>query len=510
MGLATIQSRACVGIDSPLVNVEVHIGNGLPQFNIVGLPEASVREARDRVRSAIINSGFDFPSSRITVNLAPADLPKEGGRFDLAIALGILQAAGCIDIVKSDSQEFVAELALSGELRPVSGEIPVCLAATNVGHQLFIAQQGLIAAKKVPGSEVYGLQHLQQLCAFLQGKIEQPTSEATIENIIALPNYPDFLDVIGQTQAKRALEIAASGGHHLLFIGPPGSGKTMLASRMPSILPSLTKLQAIEVAALYSLTEHRRAEQDWYVPPFRAPHHSASPAALIGGGTIPRPGEISLAHHGVLFLDEMAEAPRQVLDHLRQPLESGKVHISRARAQVEFPAQFQFLAAMNPSPCGHMSGTKLRSNPLQIQRYLSKISGPLLDRFDLSVEVSVPDTAFFKAHLQKPDPNWSSANIRARVVAARRQQLTRSCKLNAHLSGSELQTFAPLSESLMLLFERANQKLELSLRAQHRVWRVARTIADIGLSDTIEREHLLEALNFRAMDKLLKLAFSSS
>lgn len=496
MSLAVVYSRASLGVAAPLVTVEVHLSNGLPAFNIVGLPETSVKESRDRVRSALLNGNFEFPARRITVNLAPADLPKEGGRFDLAIALGILAASQQIPAKSLLDHEFLGELALTGELRSVLGVLPAVLACRDAGRTLVVARENGGEAALISDARVRCAHQLLAVTAWLSGQLELPFPEPGEE----LPSEegPDLLDVIGQAQAKRALEIAAAGSHHLLFIGPPGTGKSMLASRLPGILPPLSEAEAQESAAIHSIGgQHRR---NWHRRPFRTPHHSASAVALVGGGSDPRPGEISLAHNGVLFLDELPEFERKVLDNLREPLETGHITISRAARQVDFPARFQLVAAMNPSPCGHYGDGQTRSTPDQILRYLGRLSGPFLDRFDLTVEVPLLPRGSLSGPAQRGE---CSAAVRDRVMIARERMLARSGKLNHRLDSREIEDICRLSQQDADFLEGAIQKLGLSIRAWHRLLRVARTIADLAGDEAIERRHLVEALGYRAMDRLL-------
>ncbi len=420
MSLAVVYTRATIGVQAPLVCVEVHISNGLPGLTLVGLPETTVKEARDRVRSALINSGFTFPAKRITVNLAPADLPKEGGRYDLPIALAILAASAQIPAEKLTDHEFLGELALSGALRGVNGAIPAALAAVKDGRQLILATDNNQEMALIPDGKALVAGHLLDICAFLrENKTLSPIIPAITEE--SHDTTVDLQEVIGQQQAKRALEIAAAGGHNLLLIGPPGTGKTMLASRLNSLLPPMTDEEALETASVFSLLHLNTPFPQWRMRPFRAPHHSASMAALIGGGSFPRPGEISLAHNGVLFLDELPEFERRVLDSLREPLESGEIVISRANAKVCFPARVQLIAAMNPSPTGHWQGAYSRTPPQQILRYLAKLSGPFLDRFDLSIEVPLlpPGVLRLQKKLRRKQQNCQIACVKCTTAAIR-------------------------------------------------------------------------------------------
>jgi magnesium chelatase family protein len=496
MSLAIIYSRAKLGINAPLVTVEVHLSNGLPGLSIVGLPETAVKESKDRVRSAILNSHLEFPARRITVNLAPADLPKEGGRFDLPIALGILAASGQIPQQGLNRYEFLGELALSGELRAISAALPAALASGDAGRALIISEDNASEAALSSITKVFGSRSLLQVCAHLHER------EALFQTQAEIPNTDskmlDLRDVKGQMHAKRALEVAASGGHNLLFYGPPGTGKTMLASRLPGILPILEEREMLDVAAVYSVATqtHNRA---WHQRPFRAPHHTASAIALVGGGSNPKPGEISLAHAGVLFLDELPEFSRHVLEVLREPLESGEVRISRARAQTSYPARFQLVAAMNPCPCGYhgSGGDRCRCTADQIRRYRDRISGPLLDRIDLHVSVPL----LRRGELQSAREGDSSADISARVSLTRARQITRQGKCNQQLEAADMEKVCVLGESDKALLEHAIEKLGLSTRAYHRVLKVARTLADMEGQEHLQTEHITEALGYRTLDR---------
>lgn len=499
MSLAIIYTRASIGIQAPQINVEVHISNGLPGFVLVGLPEATVKESKDRVRSAIINSGFTFPAKKITVNLSPADLPKEGSRFDLPIAIAILAATEQIPNDNLAKYEFLGELALSGEIKAVKGAIPAAISSKKNNRTLIISRENQSEISLIHHNNTLITHNLLELCQYLYNEINLPTVEYREyndddEQIINLQ------DIIGQEHAKRALEIAAAGGHNLLLIGPPGTGKTMLATRLTSLLPSLSDDEALESAAITSLVSANGSIQNWRKRPFRAPHHSASAAALVGGGSIPKPGEISLAHNGVLFLDELPEFNRKVLDALREPIESGEIVISRANAKIKFPAKFQLIAAMNPSPTGHYHGTHNRTTPQQIIRYLNRLSGPFLDRFDISIEVPLLPKGTLSQKVSVTEP---SDKVKKRVMDARKIQMIRNKKLNSQLSPKEIQIHCLLTDEDNEYLEQALIKLGLSARAWHRILKVSRTIADLDCSKNIERKHISEALSYRSMDRLL-------
>ena len=496
--LATIHSRARVGVSAPRVDVEVHLSGGLPFIHIVGLPEAAVRESRDRVRAAIVNAHYEFPQRRATINLAPADLPKDGGRFDLPIALGILAASGQVPAKALEGHEFLGELALSGELRPVVGVLPAVLKARRRGRVLVVPEGNAAEAGLVAGVEVRTARSLLEVCAHLRGAARLPlAADAAVAAADAeAPDRPDLGEVRGQPQARRALEIAAAGAHNLLMVGPPGTGKTMLATRLAGILPPMDEDEALESAAVRSVAGLPVDAARFRERPTRAPHHSASAAALIGGGSIPRPGEVSLAHRGVLFLDELPEFDRHVLENLREPLESGRVLISRAARRAEFPARFQLVAAMNPCPCGHLGDPsgRCRCTPDAVARYGARISGPLLDRIDLHVSVPRPPQSTLRGGEPPGEP---SASVRARVVEARERALARAGRANGLLGPREVDRDCALRDADAALLERAVERLGLSARAFHRILRVARTIADLAGSARIETPHLAEAIALR-------------
>ncbi|MBK9161440.1 MAG: YifB family Mg chelatase-like AAA ATPase [Nitrosomonadales bacterium] len=494
MSLAVLYSRALSGMEAALVTVEVHLANGLPSFTIVGLPETEVKESKDRVRAALQNCQFEFPARRITVNLAPADLPKESGRFDLPIALGILAATGQIPSDRLAEYEYAGELALTGELRAIRGALAMTYHAAGSGRAFILPAVNAAEASLVQDATVYAAGSLLQVAAHLAGReamqphVSQPRTLA--------PRYPDMREVKGQAQAKRALEIAAAGGHSLLMVGPPGTGKSMLASRFPGILPQMSETEALQSAAVQSLDGNFDVAR-WKTRPYRAPHHTASGVALVGGGSNPRPGEISMALHGVLFLDELPEFDRSVLEVLREPLESGHITISRAARRADFPARFQLIAAMNPCPCGYLGhyNGKCRCTPDQVSRYRSKISGPLLDRIDIRIEVP----AIPQEDLTGKGNGENSAELQARVETARQRQLARQNKANAELSVTEIDALCAPDEQGTALLHSAIARLNLSARAYHRILKVARSIADLEGCDTITARHVAEAVQYRRL-----------
>lgn len=497
MSLAVIHSRALDGLSAAPVSVEVHLANGLPAFTLVGLAETEVKESRERVRAALLNSGLSFPhNKRITVNLAPADLPKEGGRFDLPIALGILAASGQLDMAQLDTLECAGELSLAGELRPVRGALAMSLALRRVSppRRLVLPVSSAAEAALVPGVDVRQAAHLLDLVAALAPASDEPLRHAAALSCVAPAVMPDLAEVKGQAGPKRALEIAAAGELSLLLVGPPGSGKSMLAQRLPGLLPPLSEDEALESAAVLSLAGQFDASR-WGQRVMRAPHHTASSVALVGGGSPPRPGEISLAQHGVLFLDELPEYPRQALEALREPLETGRIQIARAARSTEFPARFQLIAAMNPCPCGQLGNPlrECRCTPDQVARYQGRLSGPLLDRLDLLVEVPVLPPSQLAAQAG----GESSASVAARVAQARAFALQRQGCTNARLGPRQIDAHAAAEAAAMALLQQAATRLGWSSRGYHRVLKVARTIADLAASPTISSTHMAEALQLR-------------
>lgn len=500
MSTAIVYSRAALGMQAPMVTVETHISKGIPGFSIVGLPETAVKESRDRVRSAIINSHFEFPSKKITVNLAPADLPKYGSRFDLPIALSILVAAEQLYVENLADYEFAGELALTGELRVLRSVLPFAMECKAAGRQLVLPKENADEATLLKDMRVFAANSLIEVCNHLAGVTLMSPSAVQQQNLQSQTGA-DLADVRGQAHAKRALEVAAAGNHSLLFFGSPGTGKSMLAARMPGILPSMTETEAIEAAAVASISNQGFKLSQWCKRPFRSPHHSASSAALVGGGSPPKPGEISLAHCGVLFLDELPEFNRHVLEAMREPLESGTIIISRAARQVEFPAKLQLIAAMNPCPCGYLGDPDGRCNCTkeQIQKYRNRISGPLLDRIDMHLEVTrIADDLLTGIKHEKIE---TSGAVRARVEKARQMQLERNKCPNVDLQGEMLEKVCELQYSEKEYLQSVLKKMKLSARSYHRILKVARTIADLGNEEKIQKKHLLEAISFRNFDR---------
>jgi magnesium chelatase family protein len=499
MAMATVLSRGQDGMEAPLVRVEVDLAPGLPRFTVVGLAEAVVKESRDRVRAAIVNSTLAMPDGRVTVNLSPADLPKEGGRFDLPIALGILLASGQLPAESLRGCEFYGELSLGGEVQGVQGALLAAVAAARVNHAIFIPRANAVEAALVNGCRIAAVSNLMQVVTHATGATPMDFIIGTAPPC-ANQHCADLCEVRGQESAKRALEIAAAGSHSLLMIGPPGTGKSMLAQRLPGLLPPMSEDEALEVAAVRSLSGMPINPAQWRIRPFRTPHHTASAVALVGGGTRPRPGEISLAHRGVLFLDELPEYERRVLEVLREPLEAGVITISRAASQAEFPAAFQFVAAMNPCPCGYLGDArgKCHCTSEQVRRYRNRLSGPLLDRLDLHVEVSRVPIEVLRRDAVAVE---SSARVAARVARVRQIQLTRQGCTNARMNNSDIERFCRPTAPARRLLDRASTKLGFSARAYHRVLKLARTIADLAAASRIDVAEVSEAIALRKLDR---------
>lgn len=498
--LSMISSRTLIGITAMPVMVEVHLANGLPSFSTVGLPETAVKESKDRVRGAILNSGFEFPAKRITVNLAPADIPKTGGRFDLPIAIGILMASGQLPHVMVKQIEMIGELALDGSLRRVAGVLPTALACADSDHQLVVPSANANEASLVENASCWHAEHLLDVCRHLAGRGDMAKCDSKAVILNNVKPYPDLTDVKGQAHAKRALEIAACGGHSLLFIGPPGTGKSMLASRLPSILPNLTLNEALETAAIQSVSQGDFCADSWCVRPFRSPHHSASSVALVGGGSHPKPGEISLAQNGILFLDELTEFSRAALEQLREPLETGRINIARASQSVQYPAKFQLITACNPCPCGYLGdGTdRCVCSANKVEQYRAKLSGPMLDRIDMHVHLPRISTSELRKKSASTEP---SLTVKRRVTKVRELQLSRQANLNCTLSGAALEEHCQLPEEVHQFLDMAAERLKLSARAYHRILRLARTIADMEGEPFLAQKHVAESIGYRILDR---------